>query len=124
MFSRFDVSVNYSCGMRAHESVNSLNGNIENCEDIFQLAKSLFNTAINMGGEVNQTSLAGQPPTLTVSTSGGLLGGDFKGRYLTLKPWQVSFVDQMVWTEGNHVVTFGGEVRLLHTSLDQLFWDN
>ncbi|HZI48638.1 MAG TPA: carboxypeptidase-like regulatory domain-containing protein, partial [Pyrinomonadaceae bacterium] len=45
---------------------------------------NLFNSAVNMGGEVSQTGIAGQPPTLTVSAAGGLLGGDFAGRNLIL----------------------------------------
>ena len=85
------------------------------------IGPELFNSAINMGGKINQTGIAGQPLPLSVPTSGGLLGGDFNGRFLTVKPWQFSFVDQMELTHGGHVVTFGGEVRLLRTSLDQLF---
>ncbi len=85
------------------------------------ISPELFNSAINIGGEINQTGIVGQPLPLSVATSGGLLGGDFKGRYLTVKPWQFSFVDQMELTRGKHIVTFGGEIRLLRTSLDQLF---
>jgi hypothetical protein len=89
------------------------------CED--NISPELFNSAISIDGEINQTGIAGQPSALAISTSGGLLGGDFAGRYLSLNTWQFSFIDQMQWTRARDKFTFGGEVRLLRTSVDQLF---
>ena len=82
---------------------------------------SLFASAVSIEDEVAQSSISGQPLSLGIATAGGLLGGDFTGRRLRLIPRQFSFIDQMTWSGKAHNFTFGGEVRLLRTSIDQLF---
>lgn len=82
---------------------------------------ALFASSLSIGDEVAQSSILGQPTKLGIATAGGLLGGDFNGRHFSLVPRQFSFIDQMVWTKGDHTLTFGGEVRLLRNRIDQLF---
>lgn len=81
----------------------------------------LFTSVFSINEKVPQTGILDQPRTLNVTTSGGLLSGDFAGRYTRVKPVQFSLIDQVTWSTGNHTITFGGEVRLIRTRIEQLF---
>jgi TonB dependent receptor-like, beta-barrel len=82
---------------------------------------ALARVAIAIGGEVAQTGVPDQAATMGITTAGGLLRGDFDGRRSRLGPKQFSFIDQVEWTGKKHSLKFGGELRLLRTSIDQLF---
>lgn len=84
-------------------------------------APDLSRFAISLGGTVPQTGIEGQPDPMAVPTSGGLLRGDFDGRHLRFIPWNFSFIDQITWAHRNHNFTFGGELRLIRSTLDRLF---
>ncbi len=80
----------------------------------------LFSSVVSIGGRIPVT-MAGQSSPLTIPTAGGLLSGDFSGRFLRLHPRQFSLVDQMMFSEERHTLHFGGELRLIQSRLDQLF---
>jgi hypothetical protein len=66
----------------------------------------------------------GGGPAVGFASLGGLLrtNSRFNGRGLLFTPSRFSLVAQLVWTKPTgHVFTFGGELRLLRTSFNQLF---
>lgn len=82
----------------------------------------LSRIAFNIGGEVPQTGIVGQPRPLAVATPGGILvGSDFGGRESRFRPSNYTFVDQLVWTRNSYAVRVGGELRLVRADTDQLF---
>lgn len=83
---------------------------------------ALSRSAVGIGGQVAQTGIPGRSSPMSVATPGGLLAGsDFGGSGLRFKPHQFSFADHLTWDGKNHHLDFGGEVRLLRNSINQLF---
>ena len=81
-------------------------------------------SASNIGikEQVGQTGIVGRPALVGVATPGGLLpGADFGRRGLRFEPYQFSFVDQLTWEGSRHHLNFGGELRLLRNTVNNLF---
>jgi hypothetical protein len=82
----------------------------------------LSQSAVSVGGEVEQTGIPGQPLPLGVATPGALLAGsDFGGRDLRFTPRSFSFLDHLNRSTEKHNLSFGGEVRLVRASINQAF---
>ncbi len=75
-----------------------------------------------MSGEVKQTGIPGRTSPLSIATPGGLLPGtDFARRGFRFNPYHFSLVDQLTWDGEDHHLSFGGEIRLLHNTINHFF---
>lgn len=82
---------------------------------------TLSGAAFAVGGEVTQTGINGLGSSVPFATPGAMLAGsDFGGVSLRFTPTTYTFLDQLVWQGGSHTVSFGGEMRLVRASLDQI----
>lgn len=87
----------------------------------FTAGLGLAESVLAVGGRVERTD---GRPAVPVAALGGLLRDNsrFKGRGLLFSPTRYSVIDQLTWTKpSGHVFTFGGELRVLRTGIDQLF---
>lgn len=90
-------------------SVTGLNG-IDLSAVSLRLTGNIVSPGINGGAPTGFN----EPGGLTRQSSAG------NGRSQPIRPISYSFVDNLSWTKGNHNFKFGGEVRLLKVSFDQL----
>src|SRR5262249_24499430 len=77
---------------------------------------------INISGNTANFSLPGQGTSAGTATPGGLVRANSatNGRGQPYTPYSLSFVDSLNWTNGNHSIKFGGEMRLVRLTTDRL----
>jgi len=77
--------------------------------------------SINVGGSVAGFALPGQGANAGFASPGGLVRANSatNGRGQPYTPWSLSFVDNLNWTRGNHVLKFGGEIRSIRLYTDR-----
>ncbi|HSD47080.1 MAG TPA: carboxypeptidase regulatory-like domain-containing protein, partial [Pyrinomonadaceae bacterium] len=82
----------------------------------------LSSLVINISGNTANFALPGQGTSAGTATPGGLVRANSatNGRGQPYTPYSLSFVDSVNWTNGNHNVKFGGEVRLIRLYTDRL----
>jgi len=82
----------------------------------------MSNLSFNIGGSVAGFALPGQGANAGVAVPGGLIRANSaqNGRGQPYTPYSLSFVDNVNWTHGNHVVKVGGEVRAIRLYTDRL----
>ena len=81
----------------------------------------LSSLVINISGNTANFALPGQGTSAGTATPGGLVRANSatNGRGQPYTPYSLSFVDSVNWTNGNHNVKFGGEVRLIRLYTDR-----
>lgn len=81
----------------------------------------LSNLSFNIGGSVAGFALPGQGANAGVAVPGGLIRANSaqNGRGQPYTPYSLSFVDNLSWTQGNHALKFGGEVRRIRLFTDR-----
>jgi Carboxypeptidase regulatory-like domain/TonB dependent receptor len=90
-------------------AVSGLSG-IDLASTSFRLTGNIVSPGVNGGAPTGFS----EPGGLTRQSSAG------NGRAQPIRPVSYSFIDNLSWTKGNHNFKFGGEVRLLKVSFDQL----
>src|ERR1051325_3694773 len=82
----------------------------------------MSNLSFNIGGSVAGFALPGQGANAGVAVPGGLIRANSaqNGRGQPYTPYSLSFMDNINWTHGNHVVKAGGEVRAIRLYTDRL----
>jgi hypothetical protein len=77
---------------------------------------------INISGNTANFSLPGQGTSAGTAVPGGLVRANSatNGRGQPYTPYTLSFVDNLNWTNGNHNLKFGGELRMIRVYTDRL----
>jgi hypothetical protein len=77
--------------------------------------------AINLGGNVANTGIAGQGATTGLASPGGLVrvNSAGNGRAAPYDPYSLTFADVMSKVAGTHYMKFGGEARMIRMTTDQ-----
>jgi hypothetical protein len=81
----------------------------------------LSSLVINISGNTANFALPGQGTSAGTATPGGLVRANSatNGRGQPYTPYSLSFVDSLNWTNGNHNLKFGGELRLIRLYTDR-----
>src|SRR5690242_4584519 len=81
----------------------------------------LSSLVINISGNTANFALPGQGTSAGTATPGGLVRANSatNGRGQPYTPYSLSFVDNLNWTDGNHNLKFGGELRLIRLYTDR-----
>ena len=82
----------------------------------------LSSAVINISGNTANFALPGQGTSAGTATPGGLVRANSatNGRGQPYTPYSLSLVDSVNWTNGNHNIKFGGEVRMIRLYTDRL----
>jgi len=69
--------------------------------------------AINISGNTANFAIAGQGTSAGTSNPGGLIRANSatNGRGQPYTAYSLSYIDNLSWTRGNHLLKFGGEIR-------------
>ncbi|MFL6257738.1 MAG: TonB-dependent receptor domain-containing protein [Pyrinomonadaceae bacterium] len=79
-------------------------------------------SAISIDSKIQPLGIDGLSSPIGVAAPGGLLvGADFAGRRLRFTPESFSFVEHLNRSTPKHNSSFGGEVRIVRATIDQLF---
>jgi hypothetical protein len=78
--------------------------------------------AVNLGGNVANSGIAGQGATTGLASPGSLVrvNSAGNGRSAPYDPYSLTFSDSLSRLSGNHYVKMGGEVRVIRMTTDQL----
>ncbi|HKG98330.1 MAG TPA: hypothetical protein VKA97_10965, partial [Pyrinomonadaceae bacterium] len=82
----------------------------------------LSSAVINISGNTANFALPGQGTSAGTATPGGLVRANSatNGRGQPYTPYSLSLIDSINWTNGNHNVKFGGELRMIRLYTDRL----
>src|SRR5258705_11191644 len=85
-------------------------------------APGFENFNLNLSGSVANTGIAGQGATSGVTIPGGLVrvNSAGNGRGAPYDPYSLTFADSMSRMSGKHFLKFGGDVRVIRRTTDQL----
>ena len=85
-------------------------------------AAGFENFNLNLSGSVANTGIAGQGATSGLTIPGGLVrvNSAGNGRGAPYDPYSLTFADTMSRLSGNHFMKFGGDVRVIRMTTDQL----
>jgi hypothetical protein len=80
------------------------------------------NFNLNLSGSVANTGIAGQGATSGLTIPGGLVrvNSAGNGRGAPYDPYSLTFADALSRVAGNHLMKFGGDVRVIRMTTDQL----
>jgi hypothetical protein len=80
------------------------------------------NFNINLSGSVANSGIAGQGATSGLTIPGGLVrvNSAGNGRGAPYDPYSLTFADSLSRLSGNHLMKFGGDVRVIRMTTDQL----
>src|SRR5690242_16450378 len=81
----------------------------------------LSSLVINISGNTANFALPGQGTSAGTAVPGGLVRANSatNGRGQPYTPYSLSFVDSLNWTNGNHNLKFGGELRMVRLYTDR-----
>ncbi|MGB9178996.1 MAG: carboxypeptidase regulatory-like domain-containing protein [Pyrinomonadaceae bacterium] len=81
----------------------------------------LSNIAVNISGNTANFGIPGQGSSAGTAVPGGLVRANSatNGRGQPYSPYTISFIDNLNLTLGNHVIKFGGELRLIRLYTDR-----
>lgn len=76
---------------------------------------------INISGNTANFSIAGQGASAGTSNPGGLIRANSaaNGRGQPYTAYSVSYIDNLTWIKGDHIIKFGGEVRQVRIYTDR-----
>jgi hypothetical protein len=82
----------------------------------------LSSAVINISGNTANFALPGQGTSAGTASPGGLVRANSatNGRGQPYTPYSLSLVDSVNWTNGNHNLKFGGELRFIRLYTDRL----
>src|ERR1700704_2262418 len=85
-------------------------------------APGFENFNLNLSGSVANTGIAGQGASSGLTIPGGLVrvNSAGNGRGAPYDPYSLTFADSMSRLSGNHFMKFGGDVRIIRMTTDQL----
>lgn len=77
--------------------------------------------AINISGNTANYNIAGQGTSAGTSNPGGLIRANSaaNGRAQPYTAYSISFIDNLTWVKGNHILKFGAEVRPVRIYTDR-----